>query len=378
MKNIGIMTHNFPFSAHDRQNAGIFVADFSDELSNFHKVSVYCPEDAKRDSRFGEVNIKSFPVLKGKKLGDLKFWNPLDIVRFLLFFAGGILDLSKFIKKEKIDINIAMWAFPSGVFAYLAKKIYGVPYLTWCLGSDIYVYGKMPLIRNIVRKVLKSSEYIFADGVDIAKEAERLSGRKCIFVPSVTNTSFKPAVSTRKSNFISLAYVARMEHVKGPDIFLEALIKNKKDLSGFQVSFVGDGTLLSQLKSKVSQSGLNEKIKFYGNINNFQKIGEIISTSDWLVIPSLSDSIPLIFSESMKCKTPVIVSDLADLSFLVNKYKVGYLFKRGDFSDLARIIKSLPKRTVQRMTFVNNTNQAAKDFNLGSSVKNINSFLKKI
>lgn len=378
MKSIGVMTHNFPFSPHDRQNAGIFVADFSQELSNLYRVVVYCPRDGERNTKFDGVEIKTFPVLKGKKLGDLKFWNPLDTIRFLSFFVGGFLGLSAFIKKEKIHINMVMWAFPSGVFAYLAKKIYGVPYVTWCLGSDIYIYGKMPLIRNIVRAVLRSSEYVFADGIDITKEVEKLSARECVFVSSVTKTLFKPISSKRKRPFTCLSYVARMEYIKGPDIFLEALIKLKKDLPKFRVHFAGGGTLLSHLKKKAREAGVDKGIVFYGNVNNFQKISEIISSSDWLVIPSRSDSIPLIFSEAMKCKTPVIASNLPDLSFLIKKYKVGYLFKQGDFYDLARIIKGLPGLTAERKVFVKNTNYAAKDFNLESSARKINSFLKKI
>ena len=156
MKNIGIITHNFPLNKNDRQNAGIFVNDIAQELSNKNKVSIMCPSEGDRKDKIGKLRILNFPIIGGRKLGDLKIANPLDILRFVAFFAAGIAFTPKFIKKNKIEINIAMWAFPSGVFAYVAKKIYGISYMVWCLGSDIYIYGNKPILKTVIKLNIRS------------------------------------------------------------------------------------------------------------------------------------------------------------------------------------------------------------------------------
>lgn len=378
MKNLGIITHNFPLNPKDRQNAGIFVSDIAQELSKTNKTTVYCPGGAGRKNKIGKVKVENFSWIEGKKLGDLKFWNPFDLIRFCSFFAGGFFKLSDFISGNNIELNIVMWAFPAGVFAYVAKKIYGVPYVVWCLGSDIYVYANKPVLRTVIKHILKNASFVFADGVDLAHETEKISGEKCIFLPSASKAEFRNNKIRKNKEVTTLTFVGRIESVKGPDILVDSLISLKKELSSFIIHIVGGGSMLESLKEKVKQRGLEDRIIFYGNITDFQKISDIIRMSDWLIIPSRSDSIPLVFSEAMKCNIPIVASNLADLSYLVKKYRVGYLFKKGDSKSLSYIIKKLPNSTKERASFSKNTKSAALDFSVEGSVENLLNYLIKL
>lgn len=373
---VNVFTHNFPNSSRDRKNAGIFVYDFCEELNNKVNVVVCHPDKKKKKKKVGSVRVKTFSWFGGKSLGRLKLWNPLDIVRFISLFYGGFTSIGDL---EKVDINIAMWAFPSGVFAYLAKRIHKTPYIVWCLGSDIYIYAKLPIIRSVVKKVLKNADYVFADGIDLGKKVERLLKRECIFLPSASKVEFRKSKATKKDkDKIVLTFMGRMESVKGPDIFLEALVLLKKDLSKYKINYIGDGSLLTGLKQRVKEEGVDKHIKFYGNINDFQRISDILKGSDWLVIPSRSDSIPLVFSEAMKNGLPIIASDLLDLEYLIDNYKVGYIFKKENINSLERVLGELSKAKEERSIFVNNTKSAAKDFDLKTSADKLLGFLKKI
>lgn len=377
MKNIGIITHNYPASPKDRQNAGIFVYDLAAELSKKNKISVYFPAASSRGNNQGKVKTQSFKTLSDKKLGDLKFWNPLDILVFAGFFVGGFLNLHRFIFKNKIEVNIVMWAFPSGVFAYFAKKIFGVPYVVWCLGSDIYIYGKKPIFKQITRSILQNADCVFADGIDLAQKTEQLFGGKCTFVPSASNALSKVPKGQRKSGITTLTFVGRLEKVKGPDILINSLVKIK-NLDKFIINIIGAGSLQKELKEKVVSEKLDKHVTFYGNVSDFQKISDIVRNSDWLIIPSRSDSIPLVFSESMKCGTPIIASSLPDLTYLVKTYKVGYLFRPGDFRQLAEIIVKLPSLKSDKKMFAINTKKAAADFSIKKSADKIFSYIEKI
>ena len=172
--------------------------------------------------------------------------------------------------------------------------------------------------------------------------------------------------------------VGRMEKIKGPDIMLDALFKLGQNINKYEVHFVGDGALLEELKNKVEKSGLKQEIIFHGNINSFKQIGTIMRQSDWLVIPSLSDSIPLVFSEAMKCGLPVIVSDLNDLKYLVNRYRVGLLFKTGNVNNLTNLLSKLPLLMDKRNYFVNNTSEVALSFSVEETVKKLSNLLTAI
>ena len=379
MKSLGIITHNFPINLKDRQNAGIFVCDIAQELAKNNKVAVFCPADGKREKKIGRVSIASFPILANKKFSDFKPWNPVDVLRFFIIFISGSKHLFSYLNNYKIDINVVMWAFPSGVFAYLAKKIYKVPYFVWCLGSDIYVYGKYPIIGFVVKEILKSADYIFADGIDLARQTTKLSGKRCIFLPSASKAEFRKNVPIKKNrNKITLTFIGRMEMVKGPDIFLNALGLIKNDIRKFKVNFVGGGSLLEKLKKKAKEENINKEIYFYGNISDFQKISEIMQGSDWLIIPSRSDSIPLVFSEAMKTQTPVIASDLPDLKYLVEKYRVGLLFNKENGEILAKTLRKLVFFKKEQRMFSLNCKKAAKDFSLKVSTSRLIGYIEEV
>jgi len=131
-------------------------------------------------------------------------------------------------------------------------------------------------------------------------------------------------------------------------------------------------------KKRVEKSGHKLEIIFHGNINSFKQIGTIMRQSDWLVIPSLSDSIPLVFSEAMKCSLPVIVSDLSDLKHLVEHHRIGLVFKTGSVNSLASLLGKLPLLMDKRKYFVNNTSEVALNFSIEESAKKLSNLLAAI
>lgn len=366
-----IITHNYPVKSSERRNAGIFVHDFAKELTKSGvSVNIFCPSASSNKLKVEGIPVHWFKWGKTKKsLRELKFWKPSDILETLIFFIRGIRASIKYARQLKPDLCISMWAVPSGIFALIIKKTLGVSYAVWVLGSDIYVYSCFPIARQLINTILKNAKYIFADGIDLAHQVEKMSGKKCLLLHSGTNFSqSKKPTQEKTGKGIVLTFVGRMELEKGPDLIIDALLKLEKGVSKkLTVNFLGDGSLLPKLKDKAIKQDLSS-VNFYGNIDNPDKIFKIISNSDWLIIPSRSDSIPLVFSEAMKAQTPVITASLSDLRYFVNKYKVGLLFKAGEASELAKIITALPSKK-ERNLFSRNTKAVAKLFSLDSTAK---------
>lgn len=377
---LAIITHNFPKSITDRSNAGIFVYDLAEELNKKVKIIVFTAGDEDKTIKIKNIPVWIFSKGDNKKLGDLKLWNPIDYYRLVKFFISGLSNLNKFIANNKnVKFSIAMWAFPGGYFAYKLKERYGIPYAIWALGSDINLYAKIPLLKNMIVKILREADCLFADGIELSKEVERLSGRKCIFLPSTTNVPIKKVIKIsipKLREKIRLVFLGRMELVKGPDIFLDALISNKDTKDKFEIHFIGEGSILKDLKNKAQMHNLSNIIIFHGNIDDKQKINKILKNSDWLIIPSRSDSIPLVFSEAMKSGLPVISSSLPDISFLISKYRVGYTFKSENVNSLERLLASLPEKNQEREIFIKNIKKTADFFNLENITKNLLDILK--
>lgn len=368
-----LLTHNYPINSKERRNAGIFVHDFAKELTRSGlSVSVFCPSASRNPNK-----VDGIPVYwlgwgrKDRNLRDLKIWNPYDLLEMLIFFFKGVSESLKFAEKIKPDFCISMWAVPSGIFAYFIKKKFGVPYVVWVLGSDIYIYSRIPIFGFIITRILKSARYLFADGFELSRIVSSIAGRRCSFLQSATTFSLPAKRDKKRLNKkqIVLTFLGRMEPEKGPDLLIEALLQIKGKIRNFKVNFLGDGSLLALLKSDVEKDELGDYITFYGNVDDKRKIVSVLYNSHWVIIPSRSDSIPLVFSEAMRAGTPVITSTLADLKYLVNKYKVGLYFKTGAAKGLARIIKGLPRQTRIRKIFAKNTNRAAQFFSIEESAQ---------
>lgn len=358
---IGIITHNFPISVSDRQNAGIFVLDLAKALNKNADISVLAPGVTDEIKKVAGITTQFFKY--ESKLGSLKMYNPIHIFKFLIFFIKGEKALNNFLTKNpNLDFIISMWAFPSGFFADKVHKSKKIPYAIYCLGSDIYIYAKKPLLKNLITKYLKNSKFLLADSPDLAAEIQKLTGNRALFLPSASD--FRPNPKTKlKSPKIVLSYLGRLEKVKGVDILLNSLKMLGKDLNNFEVNIIGDGSLKPDIKKSISSLKLKD-IKFWGNINDPAKISSVLNSSDWLVIPSRSDSIPLVFSESMKLGVPVITSDLPDMNFLVKKYNVGLTFKNGSSADLHKIFKKIITTGKDYGVFKRNTQKVAGIFDL--------------
>ncbi len=374
---IGILTHNYPETETDRRNAGIFVYDVAQKMQLKDQIVVYTPGEANVEKKIGQVITKTFPWSTNSKLGNLKLWKPTDLWQFLNFFKNGWRHLDQSLESEKFDCMIAMWAFPAGYFAMRAKKKYGIPYGIWALGSDIYVYAKLPLLKNLIIMILKNADFLMADGIDLAAEVKRLCGRDCLFVPSASELSGSAhkIPSTKKSSSpMRITFLGRMEKVKGPDLLVAALLKDKDFAQQFEVHMIGEGGLLDSLKQEAKGGKF---ITFHGNIHDPKQLKSMLAASDWVIIPSRSDSIPLVFSEAMSAGVPVLVSDLADLKYLIEKYQVGKVFAAGSVDNLVMLLKTLEKESVDYTMLKRNTGKASKDFSPDSSARQVRQLIQQ-
>ena len=60
--------------------------------------------------------------------------------------------------------------------------------------------------------------------------------------------------------------------------------------------------------------------------------------ADCIVIPSISESIPLVLSEGVNANKPLIVTNVGDMGYLAEKYKLGYVVEKENYNDLAEAL----------------------------------------
>lgn len=370
---IAILTHNYPLQSSERKDAGVFLFDFAQVLAKkIEKVFIFCPNFAGEKENYQEVPVAWFFWHGGnKKLGSLKLWRPKDVFSFGSLLCSGRKKIIPFVKENKIDFCLAAWVFPNGLFALTAKQKLGIPYATWALGSDINIYAKYPLLKNLVKKILQNADLRFGNSFTICNKVKKLSGKSCEFLPAITTLNLenpKPArIDKNKFNFL---YVGRLEKVKGVDLLLEAARNLLKAVNYFGLHIVGDGSLMHDLREKVNLWGLQENVFLLGNINDQDLLASYFLNCDFLVIPSRSESLPLTLIEAMRARLPVIASNVSDMGFLVSKNNLGLVFPAENKEALFECMKNaLESGKKFKEKYQANLSKAAAQFDLETAAE---------
>ncbi|MCJ7577135.1 MAG: glycosyltransferase [candidate division Zixibacteria bacterium] len=339
---ICLITNRYP--AHPDDVASPFVKDFHLGLKKKGvEVFVFTPY-YETEKISPDENVIRFKWAGGEKVvGALNLFNPKETFQLFSFLKNGKRQLLERLEEIKPDSCLALWALPSGWFAYLAKKKLGIPYSVWCLGSDIYVWAKKPFLRGIIKKVLKEADFLFADGFDLKEKVEELCGKKCIFLPSMRKLprtiDQTIGLDKSKTNFL---YLGRWEKKKGLDELIKAFALVKKEMAQINLHILGWGDYERGMRKLINQLELKEDIKIVGKVSTSLVVA-YLKESDCLMIPSKGDSIPLVFSEALQMRTPLIVTDVGDMGHLVKKFDLGKVVPCEDVQKLACAMKEFIK-----------------------------------
>jgi glycosyltransferase involved in cell wall biosynthesis len=334
-KKVCLITNRYP--AYSDDVASPFVRDFHLGLEKRGiRTSIFTPYYETPRTEW-EDQMTRFRWAGGKKVvGALSPFNPKELLHLLSFIRQGKRQLLLHLQNTQPDECLALWALPSGWFALQAKRKLGIPYSVWCLGSDIYVWAKRPVLGSLTRKVLQEADHLFADGLDLCERVRKLSGKECRFLPSMRKlpqvVDPNKVVDSATFNFL---YVGRWEKKKGLDDLIRAFGQVQQRIRSTRLYLLGWGEFENGLRRLINGLKLGDNVKVVGRVPT-PSVANYLRQADCLVIPSKGDSIPLVFSEALQAGTPLIVSDVGDMGRLVREFDLGRVVPPGDVQELSR------------------------------------------
>ena len=315
-----IVTTSYPLGEDGSEAAGSFVKDFARVLGHHNDVGVVYPSDriteeipeSKEGIRQYPFKVPSLPLslLSPVNVGSWK--KILDTIN-----SGGRM-VDKAVKHFAPEHVFALWALPSGYWAMRAKKRYGVPYSVWTLGSDIWTLGKIPLVRSVIKQVLCKASHRYADGYQLLSDMQSLCAREGHFLPSTRVLVVKKQQAKRSAPPYRLAFLGRWHRNKGIDLLLEALqLMAERDWTRIDSIVVAGGGPMSQVveKSVKLLQAQGRPIELRGFLDN-QAATELMQQTDYLLIPSRIESIPVVFSDALQTGTPMVVTPVGDMPAL--------------------------------------------------------------
>lgn len=324
MKSILIISSSYPVIGNGSEAAGVFVKSFAAEVSKECGVTVIAPGRQADVSFDGNIRTIMFgvPKIPLSTLSIKKPWHWFSILKTLISGARAV--RAECEKNDYAHI-FALWSLPCGYWAMRQKQISQTPYSTWALGSDIWSLRKIPVVKNILARVLINSSTRFADGFQLKNDVEDICGKECVFLPSSRDLKELQKKEPHKKPPYNIAYLGRWHPNKGIDLLLKSLLLlddvvwNKIN----EVKICGGGPL-EKAVLQMGQALIQKKrpVEIGGFLNEKEMV-ELFAWADFILIPSRIESIPVVFSDAMQMERPVITTPVGDLPYLIEKNKCG-------------------------------------------------------
>lgn len=135
----------------------------------------------------------------------------------------------------------------------------------------------------------------------------------------------------QESNFFSLATVARLEPVKGIELFLQAAQQSLKG-ENYRIQIIGIGPMETELRALTKDLELDGKVHFRGYVATLR---DTWMDNHIFISPARNEGIPLTIPEALLCGRPVLATKVGGAMDWIEPEVTGFLCPTPSVSDLA-------------------------------------------
>ncbi len=313
-----LVTSSFPIDNDGSEAAGSFVSDMAEALAKHLPVRVVAPGvDDRREAWSSNVEVFRYRT-PPRALSLLKPWHPGDLRWIARVMRGGLAATRAAVADDTAHV-LALWGLPCGEWARRAARERGIGYSAWMLGSDVWSLGRVPVLRGMLARVIRQAEHAYADGYRLAEDAQRIGGVPVAFLPSTRSFGLIDPPMPRAQAPYRLLFLGRWHPNKGVDLLLDALDRLDDDDWRLieRIEFQGGGPLEPLVRKRCADLVARGRPVVAGGFLAKQHAEAAIARCDWILIPSRIESIPIVFSDAMKMRRPVVCTPVGDLPRLI-------------------------------------------------------------
>lgn len=251
------------------------------------------------------------------------------------------------VKEFRPGVILAYFAYPYGFAAVRFGKMFGLPVVISCRGSDIYHMAKPRLQGGLIMRSLRACQRVFVMS-DEMREQVLTWGVDAARVDIVSNgvdaARFKPTDRAQARAALGIerdarviVCVSRLSHEKGIDVLVDAMTKLTE--SALHLYVIGDGTEFGALSARVRSAGIEDRIHF-ARVRPHDEIPRWLAAADVAVLPSRSEGMPNAVLEALACGRPVVATAVGGTRELITNPALGTLVPPGDAGALASALRA--------------------------------------
>jgi phosphatidylinositol alpha-1,6-mannosyltransferase len=308
------------------------------------------------------------PVMPGAKEFDAG--NPWSVYRGKPYFAffwprwlRWYWQISKIVKREKIERLMIQHVLPGGYIGYLIKKFMKVPYVVFFHGSDLEIglkrkMRKINMVCRFADQVIVNSEFLKNK---LIARAEGFSNVTVVH-PGPGDNFFEPvpdgAVKTLKSQLALegksvMISVGRLAEGKGFPRLMQLLPAILSEVPNATLLIIGDGPKKNVVIEIIQKNNLQNVVRYIGELPNCD-LPKYYHAADVFVLLTHRDEKTeegwgTVYMEAAACGLPVVAGNVGGVEEAVENLVTGVLVDPNQDSQVvSTIVELLKKRDYAR------------------------------
>lgn len=232
------------------------------------------------------------------------------------------------------------------IYYPILKKLFGIRYTIIIHGGGLTEWSfEMPF-----KWFFRNADHVIGISDRIRDEYQKRTGVEVKLMPPLIpfhiSELTKQAARERlniSENAKVVLQVGSLKKIKHPETALEAfnnLGKQFIESNNLLMVYAGDGPDRTVLEKQAVELGLQNHVKFLGNVPR-DEVKHVYRSADLYLIASDFEGTPLSMLEAMANGIPVMASNALGINAVIEHLRHGLLFTIGDGKELADHIKTL-------------------------------------
>ena len=244
----------------------------------------------------------------------------------------------------------------TGFIGYQLKRKYGIPFVVHTYAEELTGYGRKPLARRWMQRILAAADGITAIAGyarDLLAELDVDPARVIIQPPAADTEIYRPDLDGSRlraelglGDRPTLITVARLLRRKGVDVTLEALARLRVEFPDLAYVVVGDGPELPRLREIARSLQVEDAVRFVGRVPH-EATPEHYAAADIFIHPNRQtgegdvEGFGIVFLEAGACGLPVVGGNSGGTPDAIRHGVTGYLVDGTSPAAVARAIEPL-------------------------------------
>jgi glycosyltransferase involved in cell wall biosynthesis len=277
------------------------------------------------------------------------------VARFLHgyeYFLSIRRSVARVAREFRPDVILAYFAYPYGFAAVRFGRMFRLPVVISCRGSDINHMSQPRLQGRMIVSSLRACRRVFVMSEEMRTRVLNWGldpARVDVVSNGVDASRFRPADRAQARAELRIApdarvvvCVSRLSHEKGIDVLIDAMAQI--DDPSVRLYLIGDGAERSALAARAVSARVSGRVVF-PLTRPHDEIPRWLAAADVAVLPSHAEGMPNAVLEALSCGRPMVATAVGGTRELVHDAALGTLVPPGDAGSLATALCAALTRT---------------------------------